>query len=190
MSPRLRGAISALAASAIALLFISGRVWATATLAEPNTPQLQLNLTGRALDPLGAGCAWALLTSAVAYRVTRGFIRRVVAVIAVALSIGSLVSALQSHGAAIGVAIDSAASDTLGRTITNVGFSDNHFWQAALVISLISLLLSLVLVIAPATPKNNARYERKGQASELTSWQALDAGIDPTQDLPSATDKL
>jgi len=190
VNPRIRASVGTLLVTAIALLFISGRIWVSATLAEPNTPQLPLNLTGRALDPLGAGCAWALVTSAIAYLATRGIIRRVVAVVALTLSVGALLSAAQSHGSALASVVDSAASDVLGRTVMNISFSDNHLWQVAVVSSSLSLLASLVLVFASTAQKKNARYERKGTASELTSWQALDAGFDPTQDSPDLTDKL
>lgn len=182
MNSKLRASVTVLTLCAIILLFISGRVWVSANFIETNAPRLVLPITGRALDPLGAGCAWALLASVLAYLVSRGLLRRVVALVMVCLSSAAVVSACNSHGSAVAGEVDALISLAVGRTVTGAIYSSNYLWLIAFIGSGLSLVISILLLVSPSGPAKRARYDRSENVAELSPWQAMDAGIDPTQD--------
>lgn len=182
MSSKIRASITVLTICSLILLFISGRVWITANFAETNSPTLNLPITGRTLDPLGAGCAWALLASVLAYLVSRGVLRRLVAVVMVLLSTATLVSAWNSHGHATSSQVDELTSQAVGRTVLAVNFSSNYLWLVAFICAGLCLVSAIILAVAPSCPVKSKRYDRVDNSTELSPWQALDAGIDPTQD--------
>lgn len=182
MSSKIRASITVLTLCSLVLLFISGRVWITANFAETNSPTLILPITGRALDALGAGCAWALLASVLAYLVSRGALRRLVAVVMVLLSSATLVSAWNSHGQSTSSQVDDLTSQAVGRTVIAVNFASNYLWLAAFICAGLCLVSAIFLTVAPSGPVKSKRYDRVENTTELSPWQALDAGIDPTQD--------
>ena len=182
MNRKLRTSITVLTIGAVILLFISGRVWLTAKFSETNAPTLVLPISGRALHPLGAGCAWALIASAVAYLVCSGVLRKIVAFVMVLLSIGALISAWSTHGSTIASQVDSLTSEAIGRTVQYVIFSTNSLWLVAIACSLVCLVAAIFLLVSPSGAKKPSRYERSKNVAELTPWQALDAGLDPTQE--------
>jgi len=182
VSRKLRASLSVLTIAAIILLFISGRVWITANFAEANSPTLNLPITGRALDPLSAGCSWAVLASVLAFLVSSGILRRMVAAVMVLLSAAILVSAWNSHGPAIASQVDTLTSLAVGRSVAGVSFESNYLWVLAVTSSGLCLVAAVLSLLAPSGPKKPARYERSENVAELSPWQALDAGLDPTQD--------
>ena len=182
MNRRLRASITVLTIGAIGLLLISGRVWITANFSETNVPTLVLPISGRALHPLGAGCAWALIASVLAYLVSAGVLRKLVAFVMVLLSLGALLSSWSTHGPAIASQVDSLTSEAIGRTVKYVMFSTNSLWLVAVTCSAICLAVAIFLLVSPSGPKKPSRYERAKNVTELTPWQALDAGLDPTQE--------
>ena len=167
---------------AAALLVISTRPWVTAIFVESGSPKLSLGITGRAIEPLGAGAAWALIAGAIAFSITSGILRKVVSGILVILSLTALVSAVNSHGSALVTEADRTISQALGRTAVATQYSENYFWLVAAASSLLSLALSIVLLLAPTVQVTASRYNRAAEDGDLTTWQAIDAGIDPTQD--------
>lgn len=182
MKSRIQLALGTLAFCSTLLLVISTRNWVTASFSELNTPDLQLGISGKSLDPLGAGCAWALLAGLIAYRVTSGLVRRTVALFLVALSGASLFSALGSRANVISDQVDYLVSEAVGRTVTLVPYSSNIFWGVASLLSMVNLFASLLLATGPTHGQSASRYNRTNAANELTTWQAIDAGLDPTQD--------
>ncbi len=182
VSSKLRANLSGLTICSLILLFISGRIWVTANFAEANVPTLVLPITGRALHPLGAGCAWALIASVLAYSVSKGVLRKLVASVMVLLSAAVLVSSWSTHGRAIANQVDSLTSEAIGRTLQNVAFATNSLWLVAVICSVFCLVSAILLLVAPSGPGKPTRYERPENVAELSPWQALDAGIDPTQD--------
>ena len=182
MSSKLRAGLGVLTICSVIILFISGRVWVTANFAETNAPTLTLPITGRALNPLAAGCAWALIASILAFLVSKGVLRKVIALVMVLLSAAALVSAWSSHGAGAASQVDSIVSEAIGRTVTTVNYTSNSLWLVAVICSGLCLLVATFLLIIPSGQAKPTRYERSKDVSELSPWQALDAGIDPTQD--------
>ena len=182
MSNKLRANLSMLTICSVILLFISSRVWVTANFAEANVPTLVLPITGRALHPLIAGCSWALIASVLAYLVSKGVLRKLVVIVMVLLSAAALVSSWSTHGRTIANQVDSLTSEAIGRTVENVVFATNILWLVAVICSVFCLVSAIFLFVAPSGPAKPTRYDRAENVAELSPWQALDAGIDPTQD--------
>jgi hypothetical protein len=179
---RIRAGITLLTTGALILLFISSRAWVSAKFAETNSPTLVLPISGRALDPLGAGCSWALIASTLAYLVSKGPIRKAVAVVITLLGTGALLSAWSSRGGAISGQVDALVSEAVGRTVTGAVYASNLLWLLAVVCSGLCVVSGLLLLTSPSGPTKPSRYERAESSHDLTPWQALDAGLDPTQD--------
>ena len=183
MSRRLRSTIFILLFASVVLLFITGRTWISLTVTEAGFPQFQLSMTGRDIEPLIAGCAWALVTSSVALLVTRGFLQRFVACIALGLSAMSTVSCLQAHGSRTATSVNSFVATAVGRQIDGLSTHDNVLWLIATILSIVCAVAASIVFITGSTSKQlSSRYERHQDVSELSTWQALDQGIDPTVD--------
>jgi len=100
----------------------------------------------------------------------------------VCLSSAAIVSAWNSHGSAIAGEVDVLISQAVGRTVTGAIYSNNYIWLIAFFGSVLSFVISVFLLISPSGPAKRARYDRSENVAELSPWQAIDAGIDPTQD--------
>jgi uncharacterized membrane protein (TIGR02234 family) len=122
--------------------------------------------------------------------VTRGAVRRVVAVLALLASVGLVAAVVVGFGSAPDAVRD--AYQDLGVADPDVSRS-GWFWAAALgsVLSVVATLLAVRL--APAWPEMGRRYDAPaGQAPEapaakapeeqenLDLWKAMDEGRDPT----------
>jgi len=124
--------------------------------------------------------------------VTRGRVRRAVAVLAAVASAGALVAALVGWG---------QVPDQLREELAQVGIDDpsiSHtwWWWAAVIGALLSLVAAVAaVVLAPAWPEMGRRYDAPGSAAEpaaaepeeqtsLDLWKALDEGRDPTASEP------
>lgn len=189
MSSRTTRTFAALLLVAGLLLLLSAQTWVTATFVEPSSPVIKLSISGRTLEPLGAGVAWALVAGVIAFRVTTGLLRSAIGFILVLLSSASIYAALSSHGSAISSLVNQTISQTAGRTVIATSITETGLWLGASVLSVVALILSVLLVLTPATSPSGSRYNRVSTdsseaATQLTTWQALDAGIDPTQDQP------
>ena len=182
VTSRTRRALAGLVICAAALLIISTRTWVTATFIESGSPTLSLGITGRAIEPLGAGAAWALIAGAIAFGITSGVLRRLVSTVLMVLSLTSLVSAVNAHGSAGATEANRAISQAVGRTVIATELSETYFWLFAAVLSLVAVTLSTILLLAPKVLATPSRYNRATEDSDLTTWQAIDAGLDPTQD--------
>ena len=98
------------------------------------------------------------------------------------LSGTALISAWHSHGDAVAGQVSVLTSQAVGRTVTDVNFTSNYLWMLAVVSSGLCLIAGALLLIAPSSPAKPSRYDRSQNPAELSPWQALDAGLDPTQD--------
>lgn len=189
MSSRTARTFASLLLVAGLLLLLSAQTWVTATFVEANSPDIKLSISGRTLEPLGAGVAWALLAGTIAFRVTTGLLQRLVGFILVLLSSTSIYAAISSHGSATSALVNQAISQTAGRTVVATSSTETGLWLVACALSVVALVLSALLFLSPATSPSSSRYNRVPSnsaeaATQLTTWQALDAGIDPTQDQP------
>lgn len=179
-----RSALVLALASAAFTLFASARQWVHLTYREAGWPTINLDLSGRELDPLPAGLALLVVTAILALLISRGLAHRVLALV---IALAGVVIAVASWRA--GAQVEHLASladyleESLGRTATGQTTQTSTFWWIA------SLVCGLLLVLAGAAlvtsghdrPRGSSNYERpSANAAHLSPWQALDHGVDPT----------
>ena len=182
--PAFRSAlVVALASSAIAL-FSSARQWVHLTYIETGFPNIELDLSGRDLDPLPAGLAVLVVATILALLISRGLMHRLLALVIALAGFGIAVASWRS-----GAQLEHLASLTdhlessLGRTATGQTTHTSTMWWA---VSLVSGLLVAVsgvamLITGHDRPRGSSNYERtSADAGQLSPWQALDQGVDPT----------
>lgn len=139
--------------------------------------------------PLAGALSLVLLAAWGVVLVTRGRVRRVVAVLALAAAGGVLVTAVRARW---------TMSDELQARFeeNNIAASleGSHFtgwWYAALAASVLAVLSALAAVrFAPRWPEMGSRYDAPGSdrsaptdlddASPTDLWKAIDEGRDPT----------
>jgi hypothetical protein len=181
VNKKLRSAIFGLLISSAILLFISGRTWVSIAVTESGFPQFQLSMTGRDVDPVIAGCAWALVTSSLALFATRGILQKIVAVIATVLSVATAWSCWQAHGSASVSAVNNFVASAVGRQIGGLNQQFNALWLVSLMTALFCAVFSVVTFLSSSNSSQiSPRYERNQDDLKVTPWQALDQGIDPT----------
>ena len=119
--------------------------------------------------------------------VTRGRVRRAVALLGAVASAGALVTVVAGW-----TQVPDQLRDELAQVgVTDASVSHTAWWWAALVGALLSLVTSVAaFVLAPAWPEMGSRYDAPGTAaapeqapeeqSSLDLWKAMDEGRDPT----------
>ncbi|WP_051548628.1 Trp biosynthesis-associated membrane protein [Nocardioides sp. URHA0032] len=120
--------------------------------------------------------------------VTRGRVRRAVAVLAALASTGALVATLVAWSQ-----VPAQLRDELAQVgVTSSSISHTSWWWAAAVGAVLSMVAAVAaFVLAPAWPEMGARYDAPGAAAEpiaaepeeqssLDLWKAMDEGRDPT----------
>ena len=185
MTRSFKSAVFTLLITSAGLLFVTGRTWISLSITEPGVPQFQLAMTGRDLEPLVAGCAWALLASAIALLVTRGVLQRSVGIIAILLGVVAVYSSVQAHQQSANTTITQFVAEKIGIQINGYTQQVTPTWLIALVLAIISTLAAIFATLnVQSSAQLSQRYERaSGEHEEkLTPWQALDQGLDPTAD--------
>jgi uncharacterized membrane protein (TIGR02234 family) len=175
--------VVALASSAIAL-FSSARQWVHLTYSETGFPNIELDLSGRDLDPLPAGLAVLVVATILALLISRGLLHRllalVIALAGFAIAVASWRSGSQlEHLASLTDHLESS----LGRTATGqTTHTSTMWWAVSLVSGLLAAFSGVAMVIAGHDrPRGSTNYERSSSdAVQLSPWQALDQGVDPT----------
>ena len=177
-----RMALTITALSSSFALFASARIWATVVYKETGFPAVTLSFTGRELDPLAAALAIAGLASVLGIVSVRGIIKQIfgglVAIMGLGITYVSFAaSRLNNHSDSVSRLV----SDKLGRTV------DSYFLTVTMwpVLSVVAGLLLVGGGLAIATQRSSSvgmssRYERAPRDTDMTTWQALDQGIDPT----------
>jgi uncharacterized membrane protein (TIGR02234 family) len=151
--------------------------------------------SGLALSsPLAAALALVVLASWGVLLVTRGRVRRAVAVLATLASGGYLVTAVEAYwslkAAARDDAIEQVGTTPQGCQPAGI-WMDNVWWPAALVLGVVCIGAALLAVrLVPTWPEMSDKYDAPAgaQADEtseasgdnLDIWKALDEGRDPT----------
>lgn len=119
--------------------------------------------------------------------VTRGRVRRAVALLGAVASAGALVSVLAGWAQ-----VPDQLRDELAQVgVTDAAVSHTAWWWAAALGALVSLVACVAaFLLAPAWPEMGSRYDAPGAAavpeaapeeqSSLDLWKAMDEGRDPT----------
>lgn len=170
---------SAFLASGLVLVLLS-RKWVSAEYVESGFPNVSLDLTANELTPALSGLAIAAIASTLGAIATRGFGRRLVGVVMAAIGIGIAFitfDVMQNLEDLVG----SEFADAIGRDVS--GWSQESSIYAWLVIpaGLIIAICGLLMAGKTFDSRLSKRYEREqGNPKNLTPWQSLDQGIDPT----------
>jgi uncharacterized membrane protein (TIGR02234 family) len=124
--------------------------------------------------------AWGVLL------VTRGVVRRIVAVLGAAVAVGLVATVVVGRGSAL----DSARHATVDLGRTPAGAHTTGWWYAALVAALLALLgAALAVRHARSWPEMGSRYDAPttpavppdpSEMEEMDLWRAIDQGRDPT----------
>src|SRR5205814_408615 len=132
-----------------------------------------------ALGLVGLAC-WGVVL------VTRGRLRRAVAVLGVAVAVGLVATAVVGRASSL----DSARHATIDLGRSPAGSHTTAWWYVALVAAVLALFAATVAVrLVPAWPEMGSRYDAPSGAAQpqdptdmedIDLWRAIDQGRDPT----------
>lgn len=166
--------------SSVIVLIALGRPWVVATYEEAGFPSVSLSLSANQLNSSLNGLAIAALASALGAIATRGIFRRIVGAVILGIGIGIVFGTLDlinNLDKFVGLEFEQA----VGREVSGwVSQTSNYAWLVIPAGGLIALC-GLALALKSFDTGMSQRYERNlEKGSQLTQWQALDQGIDPT----------
>jgi hypothetical protein len=158
-----------LAAGAIAVIVAYGLPWGTVTqslLGDASAATRTVEVTGRDHAPGAAACGWVALAGLAGIVATRGWLRRVVAVI---VAIAGVVAGI----APIVFAVDPGPG------------TETTLWWLVAVVGGVAIWIAGIWTVVRGNdwPSMGSGYERTPQKDRMSAWQAQDAGRDPTDDL-------
>lgn len=136
--------------------------------------------------PLASALALAALASWGAILVTRGRLRRGVAMVGTVIALGSLATACVEFGRAPS-ALRQAAEQSLGFSLVAAPQLSGWFWVALIADTVLVVALAIAVRDIPSWPTMSSRYDapERPQPSRnettLDVWKALDRGEDPTR---------
>ena len=174
-------------ASATLLAVAGNRTWAAARSGSArDLSSLALSVDAGKM-PASTALALVVLASWGVVLVTRGRVRRMVAVLGVLASLGAFASVVVGWSSVVdALRSDLASVGVFGVDVGHTGW----FWVAG-VAALLSLVASTLAVqLVPGWPEMGSRYDAPGTAapapthpgeqSSLDLWRAMDEGRDPT----------
>jgi len=176
-APTVLVGVSAAALAAVA----SGRDWATTT-GEAAGVAVKAATKGSSSAPLAIALALVALAAWGVLLVLRGRLRRVVAVLGVLASAGTLLAV----GLSSGRSRDDAVAAAVGRGASSGGphASLTGWYVVAVVASLLCIGAFVVAVVrCPRWPAMGSRYDApaaRPAATDQDLWRAIDEGHDPT----------
>jgi len=166
-----------------ALAAVAGaRDWAT-TQGNAAGIKVEASVTGAETQPLVAALALVALASWGVVLVSRGLVRRAVAVVGLVASVGALASVVLGLSMVEQGAVDAAVAR--GATGDSFATSLSAWYYLAGVGALLAAAAFAVAVVrAPRWPAMGAKYDapsaRPSPATDEDMWRALDEGRDPT----------
>lgn len=180
MKLSLRNLISIELLSSVVILIALSRPWVVASYQEAGFPTVNLSLSANQLNASLNGLAIAALASALGAIATRGFFRRLVGLVILVVGAG-MVFATFNLVSNLDVYIGMQFEQAVGREVTGwVAQTSNYAWLV-IPAGLLIALSGLAIALKSFETGLSKRYDRKPvTGSELTPWQALDQGIDPT----------
>jgi hypothetical protein len=141
---------------------------------------VNLSLSANQLNSSLNGLAIAALASALGAIATRGFFRRLVGAVILAIGVGIVFATLDLINN-LDVFIGLQFEQAIGREVSGwVAETSNYAW-VVIPAGVLIALCGLAITLKSFETGMSKRYERNpADGSELTPWQALDQGIDPT----------
>jgi uncharacterized membrane protein (TIGR02234 family) len=180
MKLTLRNLISIELLSAVIVLVALSRPWVVATYEETGFPTVNLSLSANQLNSTLNGLAIAAAASALGVVATRGIFRRLVGAVILAIGVG-IVFATANLINNLDVFVGSQFEQAIGREVTGwVADTSSYAWLV-IPAGISIALCGLAIALKSFETGMSKRYERNPASdSQLTPWQALDQGIDPT----------
>jgi uncharacterized membrane protein (TIGR02234 family) len=176
-------------AAGILATFAGSRPWVRGFDAAPGGSALLPDTSDAGEMPLASALGLVVLACWGVLLVTRGVGRRVVATLALLVSVGLAVTVVVGSLTLEDQVFEAmreagALSDTLGTELTP------WFWVASLAGPASVVLTFLAVAWCPAWPEMGSRYDapgaagaqtdREGERSNIDLWKSLDEGRDPT----------
>ena len=180
MKLTLRNLISLELLSAVIVLVALSRPWVVGTYQETGFPTVNLSLSANQLNASLNGLAIAALASALGAIATRGIFRRLVGAVILAIGIG-IVLATGNLVKNLDVFVGLQFEQAVGREVTGWVAQTSYYEWLVIPAGVLIALCGLAIALKSFETGLSKRYERNpSNANELTPWQALDQGIDPT----------
>ena len=165
--------------SGLVLILLSRR-WVSSKYLETGFPAVSLNLTANDLVPALSGLAIAAMASTLGAISTRGFARRVVGAFITAIGLGIIlvtIDMLQNLDRLIGAQF----ADAIGRNITDWTQQSSIYPWVVIPAGAVIAVCGLLMAFKTFEAQLSKRYEREQiRVQNLTPWQSLDHGVDPT----------
>jgi uncharacterized membrane protein (TIGR02234 family) len=180
MKLTLRNLISLELLSSVLVLIALSRPWVAATYEETGFPSVSLSLSANQLNSSLNGLAIAAIASALGAIATRGIFRRIVGAVILAIGLGivlATVNLVNNLDVFVGLQFEQA----VGREVTGWVAQTSYYEWLVIPAGVLIALCGLAITLKSFETGMSKRYERNpAEGSELTPWQALDQGIDPT----------
>jgi uncharacterized membrane protein (TIGR02234 family) len=180
MKLTLRNLISIELLSSVIILIALSRPWVVATYEEEGFPSVSLSLSANQLNASLNGLAIAAIASALGAIATRGVFRRLVGAVIFCIGIGIVVATFDMTNNLdqfVGLQFEQA----IGREVTGWAAQTTQYAWLVIPAGVLVALCGLALALKSFETGMSQRYERNlAKGSQLTQWQALDQGIDPT----------
>jgi uncharacterized membrane protein (TIGR02234 family) len=180
MKLSLRNLIALELVGSVVVLIALSRPWVVATYTETGFPAVNLSLSANQLNSSLNGLALAAIASALGAIATRGVFRRIVGAVIVALGIGIVaitVDLINNLDQFVGLQFEQA----IGREVSGWVTETSNYALVVIPAGFVITLCGLALALKSFDSGMSKRYERNSaNEKELTPWQAMDQGIDPT----------
>ncbi len=177
-----RNAIVALIIGAVLLLLGYSMPWATVAIpmVTGGPASTQVELSGHDIASLASMAGWLAAAGLAGIIATRTWGRMLIGAIVALAGAGSLVAVAWFAVASAGL-VKAAAESHAGEALSDLGdYSITWWWIPTLLGSLLVLAAGLLTCARGRTwPGLGRKYERS-TTRQLTDWQALDQGQDPT----------
>lgn len=158
------------------------RPWAKVVVTEEMSPQLSMTFSGRDVEVMPSALALVVIASILILGYLRGISLRIVQVIVAIASLGIVWFSLNGHD--VSFKVNELVAASVGRTIDAMTTTTYAWWMGS-VLGGVLVLVGAGFGLISQPPVRQSRYERAGSEHDLTPWQALDAGIDPTTSEPA-----
>jgi uncharacterized membrane protein (TIGR02234 family) len=176
-APAVVGGLAAAALTAVGC----GQDWAVAT-SEAAGVGVRSAAKGSSSAPLGIALALVALAAWGVLLVTRGRVRRVVAVLGAAAALGVVLTV----ALATGTLHDDATAAAVARGATTATHTSLTGWYVVTLVAaaLTTVAFAVAVVRSPRWPAMGSRYDapgaRTGPVADHDLWRAIDEGRDPT----------
>lgn len=162
------------------VLVLLSRQWVSATYIETGFPNVSLSLTANDLAPALSALAIAAIAATLGAISTRGIARRIVGGVIAAIGFGIILvttDMLQN----LDNLISRQLADAVGRDVTNWTQESSIYPWVVIPAGSVIAMCGALMAFKTFESQLSKRYERDQlKAQNLTPWQSLDQGIDPT----------